>query len=263
MINKISFQQKLKIKIKIINALIYRELITRISKNGLGVLGIFGESLFSILIFVILFSIIRRNTIGGLDIYIFLICGIVTFNLFNSITIRSSNGIEANKSLISSFKNLKPIDAVLSRGILELFLYFLLFSLLIVLVFIFKEISTLNNINLIFLSFLNVFILSLGYGIFLMIICHKFEFIKILLTGLSRPIFLTSGIFFQVNSLPQLIKPFVVWNPLVHIIEKLRLAFSNDYIIDETLSYSYSFKFSLIFLLLSLTLYSLYEKELR
>ena len=101
MINNITFKQKLKIKIKIINALIYRELITRISKNGLGVLGIFGESFFSISIFVILFSIIRRNTIGGLDIYIFLICGIVIFNLFNSISVRSSIAIESNKSLIS------------------------------------------------------------------------------------------------------------------------------------------------------------------
>ena len=127
MFSNITFKQKLNIKFKIINALIYRELITRLSKNASGVFGIFAESFVTIFVFVILFSIIRTSSIGGLNIYIFLTCGIVIFNLFNSISVRSSNSLKANSTIISSFKNIEPLDTVLSRAIVELNLYFIVF----------------------------------------------------------------------------------------------------------------------------------------
>ena len=116
MFSNITFKQKLNIKFKIINALIYRELITRLSKNASGVFGIFAESFVTIFVFVILFSIIRTSSIGGLNIYIFLACGIVIFNLFNSISVRSSNSLKANSTIISSFKNIEPLHTVLSSA---------------------------------------------------------------------------------------------------------------------------------------------------
>ena len=90
------------IQFNVINSLIYRELKTRISLVKGGVLGVFIEPLGVITVFLILFSILRANTLGTLDILIFLGSGTVLFTLFSNIAVRSSNGISANLALMSA-----------------------------------------------------------------------------------------------------------------------------------------------------------------
>ena len=82
-----------KIQANVVRSLTYRELITRASLVKFGYIGLFLEPLGVMIIFLIIFSVIRRRNVGGnLDVLLFLISGIVLYTLFNAIAIRSTVG---------------------------------------------------------------------------------------------------------------------------------------------------------------------------
>ena len=55
-----------------VNALIYRELKTKISNATLGLLGVFAEPLLSLIVFLFIFSPGQTETVSGLNTVIFL-----------------------------------------------------------------------------------------------------------------------------------------------------------------------------------------------
>ncbi len=246
----------LKIQINVIRSLIYREFITRASLVKFGYFGILIEPLGIMSIFLAIFTLIRRRNVGGnLDVLIFLISGIVIYTLFNAIAIRSMNSMDANKSLFF-YRQIQPIDTIFSRTIVEVFIYTLVFIILVSLAFIFKEIFSISDFSLIVISFISLSIYSMGIGIFLMIATFRYEWVKSVVQFLQRPLWFLSGVFFSLNDIPQTIRPYISWNPIIQSIELTRHAFSNSYPLNDAVSLPYLIKVSLGVLTISLWLYN-------
>ena len=250
------------IQLNVINALIYRELKTRVSLVKGGILGVFIEPLGVIVVFLLVFTILRANTIGPLDLFLFLGSGSVLFTLFSNIAIRSSNGMTANQALFF-YKPVKPIDTVVARTIVESGLYGIVFIVIILSTFIIKKDIILDNVALLFITYLALVIFSFGVGLFLMVASHIYPSIKQLIPLLTRPLFFISGVFVSLNALPQSIRPLLSWNPILQAIEITRFSFSTAYNIDKNLiSITYLWQGSLISLFFGLFVYSFNEKKL-
>ena len=250
------------IQLNVINALIYRELKTRVSLVKGGILGVFIEPLGVIVVFLLVFTILRANTIGPLDLFLFLGSGSVLFTLFSNIAIRSSNGMTANQALFF-YKPVKPIDTVVARTIVESGLYGIVFIVIILSTFIIKKDIILENVALLFITYLALVIFSFGVGLFLMVASHIYPSIKQLIPLLTRPLFFISGVFVSLNALPQFIRPLLSWNPILQAIEITRFSFSTAYNIDKNLiSITYLWQGSLISLFFGLFVYSFNEKKL-
>ncbi len=250
------------VQFNVINSLIYRELKTRISLVKGGVLGIFIEPLGVISVFLILFTILRANTSGPLDILLFLGSGTVLFTLFSNIAIRSSNGISANQALFF-YKPVKPVDAVIARTIVESGLYGIVFIFIIFSTYIIRKEIILNNLALLFTTYLALVIFSFGFGLFLLVASHIYPSIKQLIPLAIRPLFFISGIFVSLNALPQWLRPYLSWNPILQAIEITRYSFSETYIIDKSLiSITYLWLTTFLSLSLGLFIYSFNEKKL-
>ena len=114
----------LKIVKNVVEGLIYRELKTRVTKNGSGIIGIFIEPIAVIIVFLLIFSLIRGSN-PTLDTRLFLLSGILLFTLFTQI-VRSINAITANEPLFI-YKPVKPLDTVIARTLVETGLYAIVF----------------------------------------------------------------------------------------------------------------------------------------
>ena len=139
---------------RVINALIYRELRTRISQVKFGFFGVLLQPLGAFILFLLIFGFIRQRGGGGLDpefVPIFLISGIIHYTLFTEIVIRSVNSMQANEALLF-YRQIKPIDAVIGRVYVESMLFAVVFIVLVVGIFLLFEIFTLDNLPLIFVS---------------------------------------------------------------------------------------------------------------
>ena len=259
------FAKKLKgwsIQFNVINSLIYRELKTRVSLVKGGVLGVFIEPLGVISVFLLVFTLLRAVSVGPLDILLFLGSGTVLFTLFSNIAIRSANAMTANQALFF-YRPVKPIDTVIARTIVETGLYGIVFMVIILATYLIRKEIILNNLALLFTSYLALVIFSFGVGLFLMVASHIYPSVKQLIPLATRPLFFISGVFISLNALPQSLRPYLSWNPILQAIEITRYSFSSSYNIDKSLiSITYLWQGSLISLFLGLFAYSFNEKKL-
>ena len=249
------------IQVNVINALVYRELKTRVSQTKFGVLGVFIEPLGVMVLFLLLFSIIRSN-IGPLDLILFLATGIVFFTLFSDIAVRSSNAMGANEALFF-YKPVKPIDTVIARALVETGLYGIVYLVILFGVFLIRQKLILSDIFLLVQSYLALVIFSFGIGLFLLVATFVYPFFIQIIPLTIRPLWFISGVFVSLQGLPQFLRPYLSWNPIIQAIEIARHALEEDYILDKSLvSLNYLWGCSFFSLFLGLWVYSFNEKRL-
>ena len=221
----------------VIDALVYRELKTRISEVRFGILGIFIEPLGVMAVFLAIFSAIRGNR-GLLDVALFLMCGIILFTLFNDIAIRALNAMRANEALFF-YRPVKPIDTVIARGIVEAGLYAIVMIVITISIFLIREQWMLDDPLLLIASFLGIAFTALGVGLILMVAGHRYPSLHQFVPLAMRPLWFISGVFFSTADLPAWLQSWLCWNPIVQGIELARHAFSPDYLLPEAISLSY------------------------
>ena len=246
----------------VVDGLVYRELKTRVSTAKFGVIGVFIEPLGQIFMFLLLFSLIRGNSLGSLDIILYLASGICLFSVFSDIGIRSANAMIANEALFF-YRRVKPIDTVLARTIVETGLYSIVFITIIIGCYLLREEIILNDITLLILSCLGLVIYSLGLGIFLMVSAHIYPIVLQLTPIIMRPLWFISGVVISLNSLPQWLRPYITWNPVLQAIELARHAFSTNYVIrSDEVSLLYLWQCAIVSLCFGLWIYTSNEKRL-
>jgi len=239
----------------VISALVYRELKTRVSQVKFGILGVFLGPLGVMLIFLIIFSIFKGDRGAGLNIFLFLASGIVMFTFFQDIAVRGANAMQANEALFF-YRPVKPIDTIIARTIVESLLYLIVFFVIILGVFLYKEEIIFYDFPLFVSAYLAFTIFCFSLGLVLMVAAHFYNWILQIIPLFIRPLWLISGVFVGLRQLPQWVRPYASWNPLVQCIELIRHSFSINYIIVPTeVSIIYLWQFSLISLFISLWIY--------
>ena len=187
------------------------------------------------------------------NIYIFLGTGFIFFRFFRVLLIQSLNAIEANKSLFL-YRRVKPIDTLLARWLIQFFLNLLIYFGLISLS-LFNNIVVLKNFPLLIICYFTVSILFLGISITMMIVGSRFSWIKLTMPFLIRPLFFTSGVIFTINDVPRNFHPYLTWNPVIHSIEIARHSFTDEFPLNESVSYSFLLITSFVMITFSLLMY--------
>ena len=255
-----NFSKALKIQSNVINALVYRELKTRVSEVRFGVIGVFIEPVGVMAVFLLIFSFIRGNR-GSLDVSLFLGSGIVLYTLFNEIAIRSLNAMLANEALFF-YRPVKPIDTVIARTIVESGLYAIVYIAIIVCIFLIKETLILDDIPLLVFSYVSLLMTSAGVGLIMMVAGHRYPSLYQIVPLILRPLWFISGVFFSLESVPQSLRPLLSWNPILQSIELSRHAFSKSYVISNSVSILYLSACAMLSLTLGLYIYINNEKLL-
>ncbi len=208
-----------------IRALFLRELQTRFGQYRLGYLWVLLEPLFTIGVMVILFGSIMHKILPGISYEVFLINGIIPFLMFRAGVTLSMSAVRSNQGLFS-YKPVKPIDAMLARNFLELFLKFIAYTAFS-LVFIWMG----YDISFSYLPKL------LGYWLILFIFMVAFSLVFMVLADFSKEIekfisvaflllYLMSGVLYSIQIIAQEYREYLLWNPLIHIFELMRNAVS-------------------------------------
>ena len=252
----------LKIQIDVIRGLYYRELLTRISKLRFGIIGILIEPIALICIFLLIFGF-RRGFVPvfSLDLIIFLTVGNIIFELFSSISRRSIDSIDANQALFY-YSRVKPFDTICARALVEINSYGVLYVIIVLGYFYYKNIWIVNNLPLILLNYILISIFAIGLGLIFMTAGRRYNYTKEVISVIFRPLYFLSGTFFSLASLPEWIKPWLAWNPILHAIELSRKGFSEFYLLDPLISLTYLIKITIITLFLGLLIYVRNERIL-
>ncbi|MBU9818336.1 ABC transporter permease [Rahnella sp. BCC 1045] len=236
-----------------VKALFLREIKTRFGKYRLGYLWAALEPSAHVLIMLAIFGYVMHRTMPDISFPVFLINGIIPFFLFSNISNRSIGAIEANQGLFN-YRPVRPIDTMISRALLETLIYAIVYVLLMTIVGLMGEIFEVTKVVTLILVWFFLIIFSCGIGLIFMVVGKTFPETEKFLPILIKPLYFFSCIMFSLHNLPKEYWPYLLWNPIVHVVELCRESVVPGYI-SEGVSLNYLALCALITFFIGLALY--------
>ncbi|ALB61563.1 polysialic acid transporter [Cronobacter condimenti 1330] len=241
-------------------ALFLREIKTRFGKFRLGYGWALLEPLLHLAILLFVLDFVMERTLPDISFPVFLLSGIIPYFIFSNITSRSVNAIEANQGLFN-YRPVRPVDTIIARTLLEASIYIVVYLLLLVFLAMMGEEFTCSHLLTLFCVWLCLIMCSFGTGLIFMAAGNAFPEAEKFLPLLTRPLYFISCVMYSLNAIPQEYQRWVVWNPLVHIIELTRQSLAISYA-SEGASLTYLAMSTLVVLFTGLALYRHQEEAM-
>lgn len=212
----------------VIHALMMREMKTRFGKWRLGYAWVLLEPALHIMVLVAVFSLAGREFYPGVPTPLFMLAGIAPFLYFSHCFNKGLAAVETNKGLFN-YRQLRPFDAVLTRVLLELAIYLAsMVTLLFVLAW-FGVSAPFNNFLLLVAVNVLFFCFCFGLSLAVCVVGVKLPEVAKLSPLVVRPLYFLSGVFFSLEQIPKEYHGYLVWNPLLHVIELTREGLYAEY----------------------------------
>ncbi len=202
---------------------------------------------------VIVFTVIRHRVIGGIDSAVWVIAGMLAYFMFRRPAMQGIEGINANRALFT-YRQVRPVDTVLVRSWLE-------GSLMLIVAFVVLAGAGLLGLPvipddplLVLGSLFGLWILGLGFAMACSVPNDLVPGFGHLIKLVMTPLYLLSGVLFPITLVPYPYQQWLMFNPVVHGVESIRLGFGAHYHVPAGLSlpFLYAFGFGLLFIGLAL-----------
>jgi len=230
------FFHGLKVQIRIIMFMLYREVKVRFGRNGIGL----ATEVLNILVLIALFVGLRvlagAGSHRGMQVGPFVAIGMVSVVLFRTIfnTTLSSNRSYRSWSL---YPQITFLDIAIVRWIYTTILYCLVAYAIFNLMLIYGFSDPIENEMGVFSVFIMISVFGFFLGLCARGLLPDTPLIRVGLTMFNRVIFWTSGTFFVVPELPYAVREYLLYNPLLHMTEMARseyfYVYKSDYASDQ------------------------------
>jgi len=138
--------------------LLLREIQTRFGSQKLGYFWAVVEPMSTVIVFALIKELLHPNSMPGIDYPVFLASGLIAYYMFRYIVVKSMDSFNANKGLFV-YKQVKPIDTIVARAIVEI-------SLTGVIILLFLFIAWYIGLNLECKNILGVIVGYLWFALF-------------------------------------------------------------------------------------------------
>ena len=221
-------RSSLSITLGVWRALILREAETRLFASRTSWIWVFAEPVVHVGYLMFLYSSISVHKVGQMDTIIWLVIGLQCFFLFRDVGNSVSNAPSANRALFA-YRQVKPIDTIISRALLEGFVWIVvLIALIITSELLGHEFAPEEPLQLI-LAFLGLWLTGIGVGMVIASLAALADEVRLLIRLIMRPLYFVSGVVFPLSSLPPDWRAVLMLNPVANAIEAARHAVSRFY----------------------------------
>jgi ABC-type polysaccharide/polyol phosphate export permease len=209
------------IQLRVIHALLMREVITRYGRHNIGFLWLFVEPMIFTLAITALWTMTRSTHGSNLPIVAFAVTGYSTVLLWRNMPGRCIGAIGPNASLLYH-RNVRPLDIYASRIILEALGGTTSFVVLTMVFIAVDWMTWPENILNIAVGWALLAWFGGALALLLGTLSESYELVNKVWSPLSYISFPLSGAFFMVEWLPAAAREFVLYFPMVHCTEMLR-----------------------------------------
>jgi capsular polysaccharide transport system permease protein len=216
-------------QLRVINALVLRETKSRYGEHKLGFLWAILEPALMVTVFVAFFSATRTSNPSGMPLVLFMITGFVPFMIFRDTMNQLQGAIVQNRSLIA-FPQVTTFDVIIARAVLAILVLLSVFAVLISMAHMLGYDVRIENPLGVLSACMLLALLGLGMGfIFASLVPIIPSMSQFGTLVLGRPLFLGSGLFYTAESLPPVVREWLLYNPILHMIELGRSAFFYEF----------------------------------
>ncbi len=258
---KLIARKPLQIFLAVEKALFLRELNTKMSIGRLGLFWTFFEPFFQISIFILIrVAIIGRGEGSNFDYAVFMGAGFIAFNMFRHILSGSTGAFAANKGLFN-YKQVKPIDTIVARVLVEVFITSVIVLIFVFIGFFFQYEIAPQNLLMVVFGYFWLLIFSFSVGLLVAVGSTFFLSIGKVVGILSFGLLIFSAVFFPIISIPPEAQEILLYNPLVHFMEMIHGYYIYE-LDDRFVDYRYMALWTIIPLFVGTWLYFKLEKRI-
>lgn len=245
----IKARSALDISFSVWKALFLREALYRLLSSRSAPLWLFFEPVFHVSYLLVIYTVIRVRVIGGIDSTLWLLSGILTFLLFRRTFSQTTKAVDANTSLFT-YRQVKPIDTLLTRAVLEFLILFLvgviLFAGAALLGF---DVSPDQPLQ-VMAAFLGIWVFALSWGMAASVAENLVPELGNINRMISAPLYILSGTIAPISRVPYPYQDWLMLNPIAHALELVRQGFSQYYHAapGTSMTYLYAWATGLLFL---------------
>ena len=212
------------------------------------------EPICHLLIFTVLFALIRGRTVSSVEYPVFVLVGMVPFLLYRNTALRLMDSLRENRSLFA-YKQIKPLDTYIARVLVETCISATVYAIL---VFGFAwygfDMSVHSPLQWVATLALGL-LFSFGLGMVLALITHAIPAIKVPIRMAFFPLYFISGILVPASYLPTAMMPILLLNPFLHLVELIRAEVLPHYTPVDGVSVEYVVAVTTVLLFVALGTY--------
>ncbi|WP_035065214.1 ABC transporter permease [Nitratidesulfovibrio termitidis] len=251
----------LAITVSVWRAIFLREALDRLFGERAAWLWLLVEPVTHIGFISLVWRVIRTRAIGGIDIAVWTMVGMLAFFLFRRTGIQVMYAVDGNKPLFV-YRQVKPFDTAIVRGGLEAFLMAIISALIIIIGGLLGHDVVPGDPLLVLMAVGGLWLLGMGYGLVTSVLMELVPELEHIFKILMMPLYLLSGVIWPISSVPMPYRDYLMVNPVAHGLEVVRQGFVAHYHMVPGASLSYLYGFSLVSVCIGLLLYRRYALRL-
>lgn len=241
------------ITLSVWKGLFLREALSRIFSGRAAWFWLLAEPVFHVLSLMVIFTVIRMRVVGGIDTGVWLMVGMLAFFMFRRTGLQVMNAIDANQALFA-YRQVKPIDTVLVRGVLEGLLMIIITGILLTITALFGYSVIPADPLAVLEAFFGLWLLGMGFGLVASVVSRLVPELAQIIKLAMLPLYMLSGVIFPLSAVPQPFRNWLMFNPIAQGLEVVRLGFASHYHTVPDLSIVYVYDFALVTIFLGLVL---------
>lgn len=222
-----SFIKSFRIQLRVIYALLMREIITRYGRHNIGFAWLFVEPMIFTLGIAALWNATKPANGGSIAIIPFAVIGYSTVLCWRNAANRVGHAVDANKGLLFH-RNVKVIDVFLSRIILEVVGATCSFLMLFLIFFAFGFMGMPDDFLYMMFGWALLVWFTVALGFVIGALFEISEIVDRLWHALTYLLFPLSGAAFFVYWMPEFLRPYLLYLPMVHVTEMIRHGYYGD-----------------------------------
>jgi capsular polysaccharide transport system permease protein len=246
--------------LRAITALMMREMVTTYGRSPGGYLWAVLEPVGGIALLTAIFSVGFRSPSIGISFPLFYATGMLPFLFYNDVQMKVAMAVTFSRNLLS-YPSVTFVDALVARFLMGAITQLLVGYLVMGGILLMFETRASIDFGQVAAAYGMASLLALGIGSFNAYLFAIFPIWRRAWSILMRPMFLISCIFFLFDTIPQPMRDWLWWNPIVHIVGMMRAAFYPTYDAYYVMP-SYVVAISLVTLLLGLVFLSRYHRTI-
>ncbi|AOJ79911.1 sugar ABC transporter permease [Burkholderia savannae] len=213
--------RSLTIQMRVVGALLMREILTRFGRHNIGFLWIFFEPMMFTLGVLGLWTVTKQTHGSTLPITAFAVTGYSPVLLWRNCANRCALAIQPNQALLYH-RNVRVVDFFFARLLLEISGATMSFTFLTVFFVIAGMMKPPHDLALVLGAWLHLIAFGFGLALIIGALSERSESVERIWHTIAYLLFPLSGSLFMVSWLPEKFHPIILLLPMVHGTEMLR-----------------------------------------
>lgn len=242
-------------------AVFLREALDRLFGERAAWLWLLVEPVTHIGFIALVWRVLRQRAIGGIDIAVWTMVGMLAFFLFRRTGIQVMYAVDCNRPMFV-YRQVKPFDTAIVRGGLEAFLMANISVTIITIANLLGHDAIPRDPLLVIIAAAGLWLFGMGYGLIASVLMELVPELEHILKILMMPLYLISGVIMPISAVPMPYRDYLMINPIVHGIEAVRLGYVPHYHAVPGVSLQYLYACAAVSICLGLLMYRRYALQL-